>query len=225
MSVISSLTESTLGSHITSTLRDAIVCGDLKPGTKLSEPKLAKEYNVSRGPLREAIRRLESMKLVKYIPRGGVRVVTLDLKQIVEIYHIREVLEGKAAALAASSIDQAGIDKLKKLLALAEQHMRSSGGAYLQANADFDFHYQIIQSSGNTMLIQTLCEEWYYLIRMFRYQSSLQPVRSHKALQEHDLLLKAIEQRDEQLAEMVMRKHIIRARENIEQQIQQQSGC
>jgi len=214
-----SLLEDTLGSHITSTLRNAIVCGDLKPGTKLSEPKLAKEYNISRGPLREAIRRLESMKLVKYVPREGARVTVLDLPQVIEIYHIREALESKAAALAARNISDEGIAKLKNLLTIAEQHMAASGGAYIQADVDIDFHYQVIQSSGNQMLIHTLCEELYYLIRMYRYQSARQPSRSQNAFKEHQHLVMALEQRDEELAEMIMRKHIVRARENIEHQI------
>ncbi|BFM07961.1 GntR family transcriptional regulator [Halioxenophilus aromaticivorans] len=212
-------TENTLGSHITETLRNAIVCGEIKPGTKLSEPKLAKEYSISRGPLREAIRRLESMKLVKYVPRGGVRVTTLELPQVIEIYHIREALEGKAAALAARNITDEGVDKLKHLLDLAQKHMATSGGAYLQADVDIDFHYQVIQSSGNQMLIHTLCEELYYLIRMYRYQAALQPSRSHNAFKEHQHLVLALEQRDEELAELIMRKHIVRARENIEKQL------
>lgn len=214
-----STTENTLASNITRTLRDAIVCGDIAPGSKLSEPKLSKEYNISRGPLREAIRRLESMKLVKYVPHGGARVITLDLPQVIEIYHIREALEGKAAALAAKNITDEGIENLKRLLKIAEEHMAATGGAYIQADADIDFHYRVIQASNNQMLIHTLCEELYYLVRMYRYKSSLQPSRSLKAFKEHQHLVLALEQRDEQLAELIMRKHIVRARENIEQQL------
>jgi DNA-binding GntR family transcriptional regulator len=209
----------TLGSQITQTLRDAIVRGEIAPGSKLSEPKLAAEYQVSRGPLREAIRRLETMKLVTHIPRGGVRVIELDLPHVVEIYHVREMLEGKAAALAARNITPDGLSQLKEVLTMAKEHMVSNDGTYIQADADIDFHYQVIQSCGNQVLIQTLCEELYYLIRMYRYRSSLQKVRSKKALQEHEHLLFALETRDEQLAELVMRKHIIRARENIEKQL------
>ncbi|GAB2190786.1 GntR family transcriptional regulator [Sessilibacter sp. MAH2] len=212
-------TENTLASNITRTLRDAIVCGDLAPGSKLSEPKLSKEYNISRGPLREAMRRLESMKLVKYVPHGGARVITLDLPQVIEIYHIREALEGKAAALAAKNITDEGIENLKRLLKIAEEHMAATGGAYIQADADIDFHYRVIQASNNQMLIHTLCEELYYLVRMYRYKSSLQPSRSLQAFKEHQHLVLALEQRDEQLAELIMRKHIVRARENIEQQL------
>ncbi len=216
---VEQLTSHTLGNHITYTLRDAIVRGEIAPGSKLSEPKLAAEYQVSRGPLREAIRRLESMKLVTHVPREGVRVIALDLPQVVEIYHVREALEGKAAALAARNISDEGLQNLRRLLAMAESHMETSGGAYIQADADIDFHYQVIQASGNAVLIQTLCEELYYLVRMYRYRSSLQSRRSMQAFKEHQHLLYALEQRDEQLAERVMRKHIVRARENIEQQL------
>lgn len=215
--------ENTLASHITATLRDAIVRGDIAPGTKLSEPKLATEYSVSRGPLREAIRRLESINLVKHVPHEGVRVITLDLPEVIEIYHVREALEGKAAALAARNMSLDQISNLHHLLDLAEKHMRTSGGEYLQAEADIDFHYQIIQGSQNQVLVRTLCEELYYLLRMYRYQSSLQPARSKQAFSEHQHLIYAIEQRDEDLAEMVMRRHIVRARQNIEKQIENQN--
>lgn len=211
--------ENTLGGKITETLRDAIVRGDIAPGTKLSEPKLAVEFDVSRGPLREAIRRLESINLVKHVPHEGVRVVTLDLPEVIEIYHVREALEGKAAALAARNMSVEQIDNLHHLLEMAEKHMKTSGGEYLQAETDIDFHYQVIQGSQNQVLVRTLCEELYYLLRMYRYQSSLQPARSKQAFSEHQHLIYAIEQRDEQLAEMVMRKHIVRARQNIEKKL------
>ena len=219
MSTPAKLSESTLATDITKKLRDAIVRGHIEPGSKLSEPKLATEYAVSRGPLREAIRRLESINLVQYVPHEGARVITLDLERVVEIYHVREALEGKAAALAARNMDAEQIENLRQLLDLAQKHMKSSGGEYLQADADIDFHYQVIQGSQNRVLVRTLCEELYYLLRMYRYQSSLQPARSKQAFSEHQHLVYAIEQRDEQLAEMVMRKHIVRARENIEKKL------
>ncbi len=210
--------ENTIAGQITETLRDAIVSGKIKPGSKLSEPKLALEYNISRGPLREALRRLEQLNLVRYIPREGVRVITLELDQVIEIYHVREALEAKAAALAAVNMTHEELQNLRQLLEMAEQHMEASGGTYIQADADIDFHYQIIQGSRNQMLIRTLCEDLYYLVRMFRYQSSRQPARSNQAFKEHQHLVYALEQRDAELAEIVMRKHIVRARLNIEKQ-------
>jgi len=208
----------TLSEKITNTLRDAIVRGDLTPGSKLSEPKLAAEYSVSRGPLREAIRRLEAMKLVTHVPREGVKVTVLEPPQVIEIYHVREALEGKAASLAARNITHEELQNLRELLSIAESHMQATGGEYIQADADIDFHYQVIQASKNKVLIQMLCEELYYLIRMYRYRSSLQTQRSRQAFQEHKHLLNALEQGDEDMAELVMRRHVQRARMNIEQQ-------
>ena len=86
----------------------------------------------------------------------------------------------------------------------------------MNAEGDFDFHYQIIKGSGNAMLTQQLCNELYHLIRMFRYQTSRFKARSNRALIEHQQLIYAIEQRDSQMAEMVMRHHIARAKQSIE---------
>ena len=208
--------DKTLGGHITDTLRDAIVTGEIKPGSKISEPKLAREYNVSRGPLREAIRRLETMNLVTHVPHEGARVITLDLSGVIEIYHVREALEGKAAALAARNMSSEQISQLHRVLDHARNYMKTHPGEYFQAEGDFDFHYQIIQGSNNKVLIHQLCEELYHLIRMFRYQAAQEVTRSSFALAEHEHIVYAIEQRDEQLAETIMRHHIVRARKNIE---------
>jgi DNA-binding GntR family transcriptional regulator len=207
--------EQTITSNISEKLINAIVNGDIPPGSKLSEPKLAQQFNISRGPLREAIRRLEGLNLVSHVPREGVKVVTLTLKEVIEIYHVREALEGLAAGLAARNMEQQEIDELHHLLALHEQYI-DDNGEYFRQEGDVDFHYKIIQGSKNKLLIKQLCHELYHLIRMFRYQTRKLKSRTDQALIEHKQLVNAIEQRDEQLAELLMRRHISRARENIE---------
>lgn len=208
--------DKTLSGQTTDALREAIITGKIAPGEKLNEPKLAEQYQVSRGPLREAIRRLVAMKLVRHVPHVGASVVTLDLKKILELYDVREALEGKAAALAAENMTEAQIAQLRELLQLHREHTEQNSGEYMQSEGDFDFHYQIIQGSGNALLVNQLCDELYHLIRMFRYQTSRFKSRSNRALIEHEQLIYAIEQRDPQLAEMLMRKHIARAKSSIE---------
>ena len=210
--------EPTLTEQLTATLRDAIIAGTLPPGSKLSEPKLAQTYQTSRGPIREAIRRLEMMQLVQHVPYEGVRVVNLSLEHMVELYHLREVLEGKAAALAAEHISTEGLQELRELLTLHKDHQQNTG-EYMQAHGDYDFHYKVIISSGNRLLIQQLTDKLYYLIRMYRKQFSLMSSRSDVALREHEQVFYAIEARDPELAEMVMRRQIIRARKEIEQRL------
>lgn len=207
--------DKTLSGQTTIALREAIIKGIIAPGEKLNEPKLAEQYQVSRGPLREAIRRLVAMKLVRHVPHVGASVVTLELNSILELYDVREALEGKAAALAADNMSEVDIAKLRTLLELHRQHSEKNEGEYMQTEGDFDFHYQIIKGSGNQLLTDQLCDELYHLIRMFRFQTSRFKSRSNRALIEHEQLIYAIEQRDPQLAEMLMRKHIARAKASI----------
>jgi len=207
--------DNTLSGQTTSALREAIIKGDIAPGEKLNEPRLAEQFKVSRGPLREAIRRLVAMRLVTHVPHQGATVVTLELSSIIELYEIREVLEGKAAALAAENMSDADIQKLKELLQVHQKHYDNNSGQYMQAEGDFDFHYQIIKGSGNRMLANQLCNELYHLIRMFRFQTSRFKTRSNRALIEHEQLIYAIEQRDPAMAEMIMRHHIARAKQSI----------
>ena len=205
----------TIASDISEKLISAIVNGEIEPGSKLSEPKLAELYHVSRGPLREAIRRLEGLRLVRHVPREGVKVVTLELKEVIEIYQVREALEGMAAGLAARNMSSSEIDELHELLELHERYIKDKG-EYFRQEGDFDFHRKVIQGSKNQLLIDELCNELYHLVRMFRYQTRQVKARVDRALDEHKQLVIAIEQRDEQLAELLMRRHIMRARQNIE---------
>jgi DNA-binding GntR family transcriptional regulator len=209
--------DKTLSGQTTVALREAIIKGDIAAGEKLNEPKLAEQFQVSRGPLREAIRRLVAMRLVRHVPNVGATVVTLELQSILELYDVREALEGKAAGLAAENMSEQDIAKLRALLELHRQHSEDNAGEYMQTDGDFDFHYQIIKGSGNQLLTDQLCDELYHLIRMFRFQTSRFKSRSNRALIEHEQLIYAIEQRDPQLAEMLMRKHITRAKASIQQ--------
>ncbi|MFT5571151.1 MAG: DNA-binding GntR family transcriptional regulator [Cryomorphaceae bacterium] len=209
------LTDKTLSGQTTVALREAIIKGVIAPGEKLNEPKLAEQYKVSRGPLREAIRRLVAMRLVKHVPHIGATVVTLDLADVMDLYDVREALEGKAAGLAAQNMSAEQIVELRVLLQVHRDHYENNAGEYMQAEGDFDFHYQIIKGSGNSLLRQQLCDELYHLIRMFRYQTSRFKTRSNRALIEHEQLIYAIEQRDSAMAEMLMRRHIARAKESI----------
>src|SRR5688572_8345444 len=85
-------------------LEAAIISGQLEPGAKLSEQGLAASFGVSRGPLREAIGRLEGRKLLERTPNIGVRVAQLSLKDLNEILQVREALEGMACGLAARNM-------------------------------------------------------------------------------------------------------------------------
>ena len=209
----------TLADRVFTRLQDDIVRGEIPPGSKVSETELAGRYGVSRGPLREAIRRLESRKLVEREVHVGTRVASLSFEDLIEIYHVREALEGQAARLAAERMTDQEVAGLHQVLAQHEQQQDIREDiAYFQREGDLDFHYRIIQGSHNRTLIRMLIGELYHLVRMYRYQFSTTANRPQKALHEHRRIVEAIEARDAEMAELLMRRHIGRARENIEQQ-------
>ncbi len=212
--------ESTKSENLTEYLIEAIVEGELAPGSKISEPELAKQFQVSRGPLREALMRVEGLGLIERIPHIGARVIQLSPTKLVELYAVREALEGMAARLAARNITEIELASLESLLSTHSTHIdQVEGASYFHQQGDFDFHYRIIQASRNQQLIGLLCDELYHLLRMYRYQSPRSHSRPVEALEEHKFILRAIRQRDEELAEMLMRRHISRSRQLIEQQI------
>ncbi|HFG1571392.1 TPA: GntR family transcriptional regulator [Vibrio cholerae] len=212
--------ESTKSENLTEYLIEAIVEGQLAPGSKISEPELAKQFQVSRGPLREALMRIEGLGLIERIPHIGARVIQLSPTKLVELYAVREALEGMAARLAARNITEIELAGLESLLSTHSTHIdQVEGASYFHQQGDFDFHYRIIQASRNQQLIGLLCDELYHLLRMYRYQSPRSHSRPVEALEEHKFILRAIRQRDEELAEMLMRRHISRSRQLIEQQI------
>jgi DNA-binding GntR family transcriptional regulator len=204
----------TITDRIFARIQQEIVEGKLKPGSKISEPELARAYGISRGPLREAIGRLEACSLVVRKANVGARVVALSSEQLLEIYHVREALEGMAARLAATAMDAAEVADLAALLAEHRRQIEQEPSlGYFQKDGDLDFHYRIVQGSKNSRLIQLLCNDLYHLVRLYRHQFGLVS-RAHRALGEHEHIVAAIADRDGEMAELLMRHHIRASRAN-----------
>lgn len=201
--------ERTLSDKTCLLLTEAIITGELPQGEKLSEADLAKRYGVSRGPLREAIRKLEGMRLVTRIPHAGARVVLLNIDTMADLYQVREALEGMACRIAAESMSDEEIKGLFDLLDRHEEQINEvDGQQYSQNESNFDFHYLIAQGSQNQLLIDLLSGELYHLLRLCRYRTSQLAERTHLALKQHRQIVEAIEARDPDLAELLMRRHI-----------------
>ncbi|MCV6613790.1 MAG: GntR family transcriptional regulator, partial [Cellvibrionaceae bacterium] len=157
----------TIADKVFADLVRAIVEGQIPAGSKISEPELAKSHGISRGPLREAIARLEACGLVIRKPNVGARVVMLSAQDMVEISEVREPLEGMACRLAA---EKSTPEDIRELRALLEQHQAQDalqkGQGYFQKAGDLDFHYRIVQCCKNQKLIGLLCDDLYHLVRM-----------------------------------------------------------
>jgi len=206
-----------LADRLFNLIGEEIVAGTLPPGTKISEPALSRRFGVSRSPLREALRRLEERKLITSARNVGARVVAFSLAEVREVYYAREALEGMACRLAAERMSDAEIDELRDVL---EEHRRNlaqrNDGAYYQDSHDLDFHYRIARGSRNFLVEKILCEEFYLLIRLFRRRHNWISGRGQRAWEEHVRILDVIRDRDSDLAEILMRRHVAAARENFE---------
>lgn len=198
-------------------ISEAIVKGEIEPGSKLSEPRLSARYGVSRAPLREAIRRLEARKLVVRTPRQGVRVVVPSLSAAVELFKIREVLEGLAAREATRHARPHEVTRLREMLAAHRRALeRPDAMIYWQATANADFHFLIARIARSDHLFDLLCNEYYTLFRFYRMQHRIVPGRALAALTEHERIVEAIGDGDADFAELLMRRHVASARLGLE---------
>lgn len=211
-------TGASLTDRIFEQIQNAIIKGELPAGGKISEPELAKSYGVSRGTLREALSRLEERQLVVRSPNHGAKVISLSYEELVELYQVREVLGGLGCRLAVQHMSDSEIAELRRLLEEHEKYiLKDNGLSYYQKEGEFDFHYMILQGSRNKKLLAILDSGLYQLIRMYRYKFSIDNHRPLHALKEHFHIVEALEERDAELAELLMRRHIKKARLNVEQ--------
>jgi len=205
-------------------LLQAIVNGEIPHNSKISEPELAKQYSISRSTLREALNRLEKSQLIVRTPNIGSRVVECSIEKLLEIYIVRESLEGMACRQAAEKMTDDELADMRNMLKHhAEAQQLIDGTSYYQEEGDLDFHYKVILGSHNQQLIDILCGQLYHLVRMYRIQYGMNSPRASRAFKEHSRILEAISERDGELAELLMRRHIEASRKNIEQKIRNQT--
>jgi DNA-binding GntR family transcriptional regulator len=210
---MSDLAPSGVSVRVYDELTRAILAGELAPGAKLSEPIIARQFGVSRAPVREAIRRLQERGLVTHVINQGVRVSRPSAEEFLALLDVREAMEGMAARLAATHMSDGEVTSLRELVARhAEEIEHNPRKAYLQDNPDSDFHRQIAEGSGNPILADLLCEQFYPRLRLCRRMHSTVQGRGYAAWQEHVRITEAIVQRDGELAEIQMRRHVRSAR-------------
>lgn len=203
--------QATLGDEVFERVLDLIYRGEIEPGSAINESALATKFGVSRGPVREAIRRLQGIQLVTREAFLKARVVSLTPEALIELFQMREALEGYACRLAANLMKDDEIAALNEEL----DGLRNGSTDGTSADRGFDFHERIVRASGNTRLIDALCGDLYHLCRMYRRLSGAGLGRHEQAQVEHWQIFRAIKNRDGELAESLMRSHIQRATQNI----------
>jgi len=212
------LEKKSLSDEVFQTIRELIETGEIPSGSKISEPSLAKKLSVSRVPIRDAIAKLQTCGLVERQLNIGARVTQLTNEKLIEVYHIREQLEGLAARFAAENIDDESLKYLQLLLSKQKKQLNEKQ-EYYQKQGDLDFHYLIVKASNNSHLIRLFNDSLYYLIRVYRFQFAMRGRRVNSAYQEHGAIVDAIAHKDGEMAELLMRQHIRLSRMNIEKQL------
>ena len=195
----------TLRERILETIRDAIMSGALKPGEKVAEPELAARFGISRTPIREAFRQLESEGYLTVIPRKGALVASFSAKDVEEFYAIKSILEGYAARKACSRLSAREINKLEgineKLREIADE-----GDVRHFFKVHNSFHDMFIRGADNEKLHDMIAALMQKFQRL-RLASLSKPGRMLISVEEHEKIIEAFRNRDAVLAETLVQKN------------------
>jgi DNA-binding GntR family transcriptional regulator len=185
---------------------EAILDNELKPNAALSEPMLAKSLGISRTPTREAIKRLEEQGFVYIIPRRGAFVAEVKIQTVVEIYHIRELMECYAVEFVPQYGDPRELEELIKDVEASDFLIRE--GKLEEANQlDLRLHRYITHASQNKTLIE-LVDRYLLQTSLIRYRTpKLKEDRFLEMKQEHLSILYALRNQDIPAAQQALRHH------------------
>jgi len=182
-------------------LKTMILANELEAGSKLKQEHIAVMFGVSRMPLHRAFQMLENEMLVESIPRRGYYVTKVNVEQLIDAFECREALEGIAARRAAKNITKEQLKYLKSLFKKFIGVKEISVPEYLES--DQEFHNLIMKISGN-QIINKLEMLGNNTIRTFRGGLLRTP---NETLEEHLKIINALEVRDGELAEKLVREH------------------
>ncbi len=204
---------------IADSLRAEIVSGEIAPGTKLSEARLAERFGTSRMPVREAFQMLARSDFVIIEQRRGTFVRGVSQREMVDLYEVREALEGMAARLSASRATTALLTDLDELLELMSETVRTADAQAFIA-LDERLHALVFQGAANERLL-----DHYGLLIDHLHRNYLSSVvtrregRLERSLAEHRAVVEAIRMRDGDVAEQAMRVHVRQGRQELAQQM------
>ena len=196
-------------------IRDRILDGRFAVDDHLVEADLAAQLDVSRTPVREALRRLASEGLVTFQPNRGTRVAGWTDAELAEIFELRALLESYGARLAATRVTDEGLANMRELAGEMEDLVAADPGQedfHQVALANNAFHLAVLRAAGNERLVAILSSLVHVPLvqRTFAHYS---PEALHRSLAHHREIISALEMRDGLWAESVMRAHILAARQ------------
>lgn len=192
-------------------IKQQILNGELNPGDRIVETKLARELGISQTPVREALRQLQGEGVVSILPNKGPIVRTLDIDDAYEIYSIRSMLEGLAIRLATQHASDEEMTKLEQFYNQMKSKLSDDSVMYLLHDSSH-IHETIIRLSGHSRLIsmyKSISFQISLINRLVGVKSTKQ-----KEVDEHLELIEALKSRNPDQAEETMRRHIFNAYSN-----------
>lgn len=205
-----------LRNEIYEQIKNDILSREHEQGSWLQEEELAKKYNVSRTPVREALQRLQSDGLLDIIPRRGAFVVKLTFKTVMELAEIREALEDLVISLAVNRISEEELQGLHDCI--DPQTVVSIENKVEFSKQMAHFHHLLAKASCNETLAEML-SQIYDKLDMYRIMALEMPERFSKRLKEHRDIVEAIEKGDARLAKARNRAHMRNVRKAINSDI------
>jgi DNA-binding GntR family transcriptional regulator len=198
--------QQTLVERLTDAIQREILEGTLRPGDRLEELALSRRYEVSRTPIREALRQLASTRLVDVRPRLGAIVASPTAGDVIDLFELVAELEGMAARLATERLDQADLAAIERAHMICRRAAKGNdASAYYRVNRDF--HQAIHEAAKNKVLLQEI-QALDKRLSPYRHFITFRVGRTQTALREHDEILRAIQKRDSKFAQTSMRDHV-----------------
>lgn len=193
-------------------LSAAILNGRLVPGQRLIEAELTSNLGVSRGPVREAFRRLSAEGLIEIVPNRGAVVRRLTMVEALELFEIRTEIEALAARRAAERMADPLVRETfdRAIAPIWSISTRHSASDYLQENQRF--HTAIVVASGNSQLVK-LHQQLHLSLILAQISSSMSSHVINASLNEHRMIASAIRARDHEAADAAIREHLRRAQD------------
>ena len=197
-------------------LRNVITASDVyrsRTDIRLDERQLAQDFGISRTPVREAMAQLEREGFVRSVPRRGVYVVRKTKSEVIEMIQAWAALESMAARLITQHASDADIAGLRRMFATFEgDKLHAKLDEYSEVN--IDFHQTIIRLSGNAVLI-SLAENLFTHMHMVRRQTIGEEDRADRSIRDHMNIIQALEARDTERAEDLVRQHALGLAEHV----------
>jgi len=192
-------------------LKDAILAGVFQPGDRLVETSLCEQLGVSRASLREALRSLQSERLIDFVPNRGPQIPVLSWKEAEDIYDLRALLEGEAAARCAATISEDDVESLAATIQTLRRVVKTDNAAD-KLKCATAFYEVMMRNCGNQMIEQTL-NGLHARINFLRARSMSLPGRTKASYEEMNALYLAIKDRDPKAARKIAQQHVQNARE------------